>query len=137
MSRRSGGLFGLEIAAADDATCPNESDVCCSNEEIVHDCSEYKADGYKCLKACFDTPQDFVPENERKSKISPYLPNEAKCPQRGRKCCKRAKKLIEKFMPENAQQCEDASPGYKCLDFENCDPNKIFFSKKPDTEVKD
>ena len=82
-------------------------------------------------------PQDFVPENERKSIVSPYLPNEAKCPQRGRKCCKRTKKPIERFMPENKQRCEDASPGYKCLDFENCDPNEIFFSKKPDTEVKD
>ena len=128
VERRSGGLLGLEIAAADNGICPNESDVCCSDEEIVYDCSDYSADGYKCVNGCFDMPQDVIHENERVSNISPFRPKEAKC-LRGQMCCKRDTPPSEKWMPEDTHHCEDVSPGYKCLDFDECDPDSIFFSK--------
>ena len=68
LKRRSGGQEGLEIAIADEATCPNDSDVCCSNKEVVNNCSDYMDDGYSCAKICDDGPQDFLSPGKRKAK---------------------------------------------------------------------
>ena len=126
VNRRSGGLLGLEIAVADDAICSNKSEVCCSDEEIVKECSDFSADGFKCANACFDTPQDFIPEGAK----------DAKCPQIGQMCCKRTKSPIVRTMPEGVLRCEDAQSGYKCLNFDMCDPDSSFFSKKATDFVK-
>ena len=74
VSRRSGGLLGLQVAAADEAKCDNDSDICCSEKEITQECSDYAQDGYKCASTCYDVPQDFPSKDERKTIISPYLP---------------------------------------------------------------
>ena len=79
--RRSSGLDGLEVVAADEAICPNDSDICCSEDEIDRECSDYSPDGYKCVRNCFDLPQDEPNESEQLSNISPFLPKEAKCPK--------------------------------------------------------
>ena len=97
-----------------------------SNEEIVKECSEFSADGFKCANACFDTPQDFIPEGAK----------DAKCPQIGQICCKRTKSPNVRTMPEGVLRCEDAQSGYKCLDFDMCDPDNSFFSKKATDIVK-
>ena len=93
VSRRSSGILGLQIAAADEAKCDNDSDVCCSEKEITQECSDYAQDGYKCVSTCYDVPQDFPSKDERKTIISPYLPKVLKsiifpeelsiCQQRG------------------------------------------------------
>jgi hypothetical protein len=74
VSRRSSGILGLQVAAADEAKCDNDSDVCCSEKEITQECSDYAQDGYKCVSTCYDVPQDFPSKDERKTIISPYLP---------------------------------------------------------------
>ena len=124
--RRSGGL---EVAAADEATCPNDSDICCSEDEIDQECSDYSPDGYKCVRNCFDLPQDEPNESEQLSNISPFLPKEAKCPK-GELCCKRFTKPNVTEEP-NLTVCED-QPGFKCTDFDLCDPN-TFLAKPVDS----
>ena len=127
VNRRSGGILGLEIAVADDAICPKISEVCCANQEIVRECSDFSADGFKCVNACFDMPQDFIPEGAK----------DAKCDQKGQTCCKRTKPPTEVPMPDNIKRCEDAEPNHKCLDFDMCDPDSDFFSKKDNNVVRD
>lgn len=117
---------GLEVAAADEGTCPNDSDICCSEDEIDRECSDYSPDGYKCVQNCFDLPQDEPSESEQLSNISPFLPKEAKCPK-GELCCKRLEKPNLAEEP-NLSVCED-QPGFKCTDFDLCDPNT--FLAKP------
>ena len=90
VNRRSGGILGLEIAVADDAICPKTSEVCCANQEIVKECSDFSTDGFKCVNACFDMPQDFIPEGAK----------DAKCDQKGQTCCKRTKPPNEVTMPD-------------------------------------
>ena len=123
LDRRNIGGDGIEIALADQATCPTETDTCCSNEEITHDCSEYAQDGYSCVKKCYDLPQDIPDVNERKSNVNPYQPKEAKCP-RNEICCKRKSPIV----PEGSGKCE-SSKGYKCLGLDQCNPNKIVVKK--------
>ena len=123
LKRRNGGQEGLEIAIADEATCPNDSDVCCARKEIVNDCSDYKEDGYKCVKICHDGPQDFVPESKRKSKAKPYTPKESKCPS-NEICCRKGKRsqITPGDSPRFAlptTKCSDQE-GYKCLEFDQC-----------------
>ena len=130
--RRSSGLDGLEVAAADEAICPNDSDICCSEDEIDRECSDYSPDGYKCVQNCFDLPQDEPSESEQLSNISPFLPKEAKCPK-GELCCKRLEKPNLTEEP-NLTVCED-QPGFKCTDFDLCDPNT--FLAKPVDSVED
>ena len=66
--------MGLQVAAADEAKCDNDSDICCSEKEITQECSDYALDGYKCASTCYDVPQDFPSPDERKTIISPFLP---------------------------------------------------------------
>ena len=86
-------IDGLEVTVADVAICPNDSDVCCSEDEIDREWSDYSPDGYKCAWSCFDLPQDEPNESEQLSNISPFLPKEAKCPK-GEHCCKKFQKPI-------------------------------------------
>ena len=106
---------------ADDATCPNDSEVCCLEKEIAQECSEYKKDGFKCAATCFDMAQDIPKENDRISTILPFLPTLAKCPH-GNKCCKRT----EPPQPGKTDKaCEQSGPGYKCTDFDLCNADTI------------
>ena len=106
---------------ADAATCPNDSEVCCLEIEIAQECSDYKKDGFKCARACFDTAQDIPEENNRISTILPFLPKLAKCPQ-GNICCKRAE---PPKVTKTKTTCEESGPGYICTDFNLCNPDTI------------
>jgi len=127
VSRRSGGVLGLQVAAADEAKCDNDSDICCSEKEITQECSDYAQDGYKCVSTCYDMPQDFPPPDQRKTIISPFLPKEAKCDRRGPSiCCRRTEPLSVNVTEVD---CESSGPGYECADFDTCNP-KTFLAKK-------
>ena len=122
LKRRSGGQEGLEIAIADEATCPNDSDICCAKKEIVNNCSEYTEDGYSCAKICDDGPQDFLSQNKRKARAIPYSPKESKCPS-NEICCRKPRKIRATTgpppPPPPTANCSDLE-GYECLEFDQC-----------------
>ena len=129
IERRNGGISGLRTNFADEGKCPNDMDVCCPIEEVPHECSEYAEDGYKCSEKCGDAPQDIPSESERRSNATPYRPKEGKCPN-NQVCCKTQTRSENPACIEDVStngpngKCEDLE-GYKCLDFLQCDPNKL------------